>query len=142
MNWAIHEKLDVFNHKPFQKRPGGRSSCFGEEKLFLLPLPSQPFKLAVWKVATVQYNYHISVERTNYSVPYEYIKRQEDVRLTRTTVEIFFSGSRIASHLRLHGRPNQYSTVEEHMPPTGPTCSGTEIALSVWQSRSASIPLP
>ena len=24
---------------------------------------------------------------------------------------------RIASHLRLQGRPNQYSTVEEHMPP-------------------------
>ena len=76
-----------------------------------------PFELAVWKVATVQYNYHISVERMNYSVPYEYIKQQVDVRLTRTTVEIFFAGTRIASHLRLHGRPNQYSTAEDHMPP-------------------------
>lgn len=65
----------------------------------------------------LQYNYHISVERMNYSVPYEYIKQQVDVRLTRTTVEIFFAGTRIASHLRLHGRPNQYSTVEDHMPP-------------------------
>ena len=45
------------------------------------------------------------------------IKQQIDVRLTRTTVEIFFIGARIASHLRLYGRPNQYSTVEEHMPP-------------------------
>lgn len=53
----------------------------------------------------------------NYSVPYEYIKQKVDVRLTRTTVEVFFSGARIASHLRLHGRPNQYSTVEGHMPP-------------------------
>lgn len=52
----------------------------------------------------------------NYSVPYEYIKQQVDVRLTRTTVEIFFAGTRIASHLRLHSRPNQYSTVEDHMP--------------------------
>ena len=40
-----------------------------------------------------------------------------DVHLTQTTVEIFFAGTRIASHLRLHGRPNQYSTVESHMPP-------------------------
>ena len=32
-------------------------------------------------------------------------------------MEIFFAGTRIASHLRLQGRPNQYSTVEEHMPP-------------------------
>ena len=88
-----------------------------DKKLFLLPLPASPFELAVWKVATVQYNYHISVERMNYSVPYQYIKHQVDVRLTRSTVEVFFSGTRIASHPRLHGRPNQYSTQEAHMPP-------------------------
>ena len=117
LNQAIREKLEAFNHKPFQKREGNLVACFAEEKLFLLPLPATPFELAVWKVATVQYNYHISVERMNYSVPYEYIKQQVNVRLTRTTVEIFFSGTRIASHLRLHGRPNQYSTLEGHMPP-------------------------
>ena len=117
LNQAIHEKLEAFNHKPFQKREGSRASCFEDEKIFLLPLPPYPFELAVWKIATVQYNYHISVERMNYSVPYEYIKQKVDVRLTRTTVEIFFAGTRIASHLRLHGRPNQYSTVEKHMPP-------------------------
>lgn len=52
----------------------------------------------------------------NYSVPYEYIKRKVDVRMTRNTVEIFFDGNRICSHRRLHGRANQYSTNEEHMP--------------------------
>lgn len=117
LNQAIRKKLELFNHKPFQKRKGNRASCFAEEKLFLLHLPAQSFELAVWKVATIQYNYHISVEHMNYSVAYEYIKQQVDVRLTRTTVEIFFAGTRIASHLRLHGRPNQYSTLEEHMPP-------------------------
>ena len=117
LNAAISEKLDAFNRKPFQKREGSRVGSFAEEKLFLLPLPASPFELAVWKVATVQYNYHISVERMNYSVPYEYIKHQVDVRLTRSTVEVFFSGTRIASHPRLHGRPNQYSTQEAHMPP-------------------------
>ena len=76
-----------------------------------------PFELAVWKVATVQYNYHISVERMNYSVPYEYIKQRVDVRLTRPPWRSFLPVPRIASHLRLQGRPNQYSTVEEHMPP-------------------------
>src|SRR5699024_11601013 len=75
-----------------------------------------------WKVATVQYNYHINVERMNYSVPYEYIKQQVDVRLTRTTVEIFFAGTRIASHLRLHGRPNQYSTVRSEERRAGTEC--------------------
>ena len=65
----------------------------------------------------LQYNYHITVDHMNYSVPYEYIKQKVDVRLTSSTVEIYFCGTRVASHLRLHGRPNQYSTLEDHMPP-------------------------
>ena len=60
---AIREELEVFNHKRFQNREGSRAFHLAEEKLFLLPLPAAPFELAVWKVATVQYNYHIIVER-------------------------------------------------------------------------------
>ena len=117
LNRVIWKKLADFNHKPFQKKDGSRASDFEEEKLFLLPLPPNPFELAEWKTATVQYNYHISVDRMNYSVPYEYIKQKVDVRLTGSAVEIYFCGTRVASHLRLYGRPNQYSTLEEHMPP-------------------------
>ena len=116
LNQAIREKLEAFNHRPFQKKEGSRASEFKEEKLFLLPLPDHPFELSEWKTATVQYNYHITVDHMNYSVPYEYIKQKVDVRLTSSTVEIYFCGTRIASHLRLRGRPNQYSTQEEHMP--------------------------
>ena len=117
LNEAVQEKLYEFNHKPFQKKEGSRASAFEEEKPFLLPLPATSFELASWKVATVQYNYHISVDKQNYSVPYEYIKQKVDVRLTRRTVEVFFEDNRIASHPRLYGRPNQYSTLEAHMPP-------------------------
>lgn len=117
LNKAIQDKLYEFNHRPFQKKEGSRADAFEEERVFLLPLPSAPFELSAWKVATVQYNYHVSVERMNYSVPYEYIKQQVQARLTRSVVEIFFGGNRIASHPRLYGRPNQYSTNEEHMPP-------------------------
>lgn len=90
--------------------------AFEEEKAFLMPLPSTHFELSTWKIATVATNYHITVDKMNYSVPYEYIKRKVDVRVTRSTVEIFFDGNRICSHRRLYGRPNQYSTNEEHMP--------------------------
>ncbi len=114
---AIHEKLIEFNSKPFQKKDGNRASTFAEEKPFLLPLPNRPYELATWKVATVQYNYHICTDSQNYSCPYEYIKQKVDVRITKNVVEIFFEGNRIASHPRLHGRPGQYSTIEEHMPP-------------------------
>ena len=117
LNEAVWDRLYGFNHKPFQKKNGSRASAFEEEKIFLLPLPGHPFELATWRIATVQYNYHISVDTQNYSCPYEYIKQKVDVRMTRSTVEIFFDGNRIASHPRLYGRPNQYSTLEAHMPP-------------------------
>ena len=82
----------------------------------LAPLPAAPFELAEWKQATVQFNYHIAVDRMFYSVPYQYIKNKVDVRITDTTVEIFYNHNRIASHRRLYGRSGQYSTVTEHMP--------------------------
>lgn len=116
LNEAISERLYEFNHKPFQKREGSRAIAFEEEKAFLMPLPSTPFELSTWKIATVAPNYHITMDKMNYSVPYEYIKRKVDVRMTKSTIEIFFDGNRICSHRRLHGRPNQYSTNEEHMP--------------------------
>jgi len=50
-------------------------------------------------------------------VPYQYIRNKVDVRLTETTVEIYYNHSRIASHRRLYGKPGQYKTVTEHMPP-------------------------
>lgn len=116
LNDAILERLYEFNHKPFQKREGSRASEFEVEKPFLLPLPPRPFELSTWKIATVGPNYHIAVDGMNYSVPYEYIKQKVDVRVTRSTVEVFFGGNRICSHKRLYGRQNQYSTTESHMP--------------------------
>jgi len=117
LNASIIEKLHVFNHKAFQKKDGSRAVVFTEEKSFLLPLPAKSFELATWKIATVQYNYHIAVENQIYSVPYEYIKQKVDVRITRNVIEVFFEGQRISSHPRQYGRNGQYSTIEAHMPP-------------------------
>ena len=116
LNDAISERLYEFNHKPFQKRDGSRSSEFEEEKLFLTPLPKRHYELSTWKIATVGPNYHISIDKMNYSVPYEYIKHKVDVRITKGVIEVFYSGNRICSHARLYGRANQYSTMEAHMP--------------------------
>lgn len=82
----------------------------------LIPLPNIAYELATWKVATVQFNYCITVEKMNYSVPNEYIKHKVDVRITKNIIEVFFNGTRICSHPRLHGCQGQYSILEEHMP--------------------------
>ena len=117
LNTAIREKLDAYNARKFQKKECSRLSIFlGEEKPLLAPLPATSFEIAEWKLATVQFNYHISVDKMFYSVPYQYLKNKVDVRVTGTTIEVFYHHERIASHHRLYGRPGQYSTIVAHMP--------------------------
>jgi hypothetical protein len=91
LNRAIWQKLDEHNQMPFTKREGSRYSVFqSQEKAFLHKLPTAQFELAQRKVATVQYNYHISIDKMQYSVTYEYIKHKVNVRLTQNMVEVFF----------------------------------------------------
>ena len=118
INKSIKEKLKELNNKPFQKREGNRYSIFmEEEKPMLFSLPEYAYELAHWKIATVQFNYHVSIEKQNYSVPHDYISERVDIRISKKIVEIFYKNNRIASHMRLTGRHNQYSTQTEHMPP-------------------------
>jgi transposase len=117
LNAAIRERLHALNHKPFQKKDGSRALLFAEERDCLLPLPKSPFEMAVWKTATVSFNYHVEVDGRFYSVPFEYIKRRVDVRITRRVVEVLFAGNRICSHTRITDPKVRYSTEESHMPP-------------------------
>ena len=116
LNKAIAEKLNEFNAKPFQKRKGSRLSAFlEEEKEFLMPLPASPYETAVWSTATIQPDYLITVGNCKYSVPYEFIGKEVDIRATENSIEVFYHNNRIASHVR-----KNYSTdpiyTPEHMP--------------------------
>lgn len=113
---AVAEKLKEYNDAPYQAREGSRRSAFEEEKPFLAQLPNHPYELCEWKKAIPQLNYHITVDKQNYSVPCEYVKREVDVRVTKDVIEVFYDGNRICSHVRLKGREGQYSTNVDHMP--------------------------
>jgi transposase len=117
LNEVIKKRLHDYNHKPFQRRDGSRASLFADERQFLIPLPKTAYELSEWRIATVQNNYHVLVDDNYYSVPFEYIKQKVDIRLTRSTVEIFFDNRRISSHIRITGKRGGYVTREEHMPP-------------------------
>ena len=117
LNSAIRKELEKLNSTPFQKREGSRKSVYLEEELpFMQKLPLIPFELSEWKKAKVQLNYHISVAKMNYSVPYEYVGKYVDVKPTNSSVTVFYKSNQICSHKRLYGRVNQYSTEESHMP--------------------------
>ncbi len=113
---AIRERLDRLNGRPFQKLDGSRRSVFEElERPVMRPLPAQRFEYADWKVATVNIDYHVEVERHYYSVPYQLVHERCDVRLAATVVEIFLRGRRVASHVRGYKRGG-YTTDPAHMP--------------------------
>jgi transposase len=103
MNEAISMKLKTFNEKEFQKKPGSRYIAFiDDENEYLMPLPVNQYELAVWKKLIPGFNYHVSVDKNFYSLPYEYIKHEMDVRITRSIVEVFYNNHRICSHPRLY----------------------------------------
>jgi transposase len=116
LNRAIADLLPELNGKPFQKMPGSRQSMFESiDRPALKPLPAQTYQYAQWKKATVNVDYHIEVARHYYSVPHTLIKKRIDVRITDTTVECFYKGKRVASHIRSHHKA-RHSTIKEHMP--------------------------
>lgn len=100
---AVAERLEFINTKPFQKRPGNRkeTAYLAEEKEFMLPLPKHPYEPSIWKQQTVGNDYLISDGLNKYSVPFDLIGEQVQIRLTRDLVEVSFKGSRMTSHKRL-----------------------------------------
>lgn len=123
-NEKLREHLNGFNSHAFQKKTGSRATLFfQEEKDLLTPLPKTKYELATWKTATIQPNYHVSVDGMFYSVPFQYSSKREgnkkiktEVKITSGLIEIFYRDKRIASHPRLFGRKGQYQTVLKHMP--------------------------
>jgi transposase len=116
LNKALREKVDEINNAPFTRRQGSRKGIFDRvEKDALLPLPTCPFDVCKWEMATVQRNYHVSAGGSYYSVPVEYIKQFVKVRITSTTVEIYCNNERIATHPRSTD-PHTFVTNTAHMP--------------------------
>lgn len=116
LNARIKELLYWLNKHPFQKLEGSRESLFTTlDKPALKPLPGEPYEYAEWKKARVNVDYHIEVDKHYYSVPYQLISEQLDVRITAATIECFYKGKRVASHTRSQEQ-GKYTTVTEHMP--------------------------
>lgn len=116
LNTAIRPLLERLNERPFKKLPGCRRSLYETlDKPALKPLPQAPYVYAEWKKARVNIDYHVEVDGHFYSVPYQLVKQQLDIRTTRTTVEAFLKAKRVASHIRSYQKGG-YTTLKEHMP--------------------------
>lgn len=118
LNMAIGILLKEFNKRIMKKFQKSRKELFELlDKPHALKLPDSPYDFAEWKKAKVQFNYHVSYDLHNYSVPYTFIHKEVDMKATSTLIEIYCNGQRICSHIR-SSKAHGYTTVVEHMPPS------------------------
>jgi transposase len=116
LNREIAALLVDLNNRPFQKLPGTRKIAFETiDKPALKPLPAVRYQFARWKKARVNIDYHVEVDGHYYSVPYQLIKKELDIKLTSNTVECFYKGKSVAGHV-VSDRQGHHTTVKEHMP--------------------------
>jgi transposase len=116
LNDAIQDLLHDLNERPLRGWGRSRRELFETlDRPALLPLPAEPYEYAEWKRCRVGLDYHIEIAKHYYSVPHNLVRQEVEARITATTVEVFWRGKRVASHVRSH-RPHRPTTVAEHMP--------------------------
>ena len=116
VNEAIGGLLLGLNARKFKAINSTRELLFETiDKPALRPLPATRYTFAEWRSAKVNIDYHISVDKHFYSVPFQLRGQQMDVRLTATTVEVFHKHRRVASHIRSY-HEGTATTNPDHMP--------------------------
>jgi len=116
LNTAIRDAIADLNNRVMRRLGKSRRELFETlDRPALAALPEEPYRYAEWKKCRVAPDYHIEIADHYYSVPSRLIREHVDARITDTTVEIFYKGSRVASHVRSTLK-NHHTTITEHMP--------------------------
>lgn len=116
LNEALAPLLDRYNDKVIKHLQKSRTELFLElDSPYLNPLPINRYVYKQFKVARVNQDYHATLEKCNYSVPFKYIKEEVEVRYSTQSVYIYHKHKLIATHPRLR-RIGETSTLHEHMP--------------------------
>lgn len=116
LNDALSTLLDSYNNKVIKHLQKSRTELFKEiDQPYLTPLPMNNYVYKQFKIARVNQDYHITLEKCNYSVPYKYIKEEVEVQYSTQSVYIYHKHKLIATHPRLR-RIGDTSTLNEHMP--------------------------
>ncbi len=107
--------LEALNNRYSRAYGCSRRELFERmEQAQLQPLPPCQYDIATWRQETVNGGYHICADGHHYSVPYQYVRKKVDIRLTQDCIEIFYQDDRIACHQRHMG--SGYTTLDMHRP--------------------------
>ena len=116
LNEKIDGLLDALNHRHSKAFGCSRWELFNQiERDALQALPEIDYELATWEKQRVNGGYHVCVKQHHYSVPYQYVRKVIEIRITENAIELFHDSCRIACHLR-DDTPRTYTTLDTHRP--------------------------
>ncbi len=116
LNIRIKALLEHYNNRKIRHLNKSRKELFHEldkPALKALPKTRYEFKNVRWR--RVNIDYHIEIEGSYYSVPYQLAGKEVLVKYNSNRVDVYFNNKNIAVHPRL-SETNQPSTNKAHMP--------------------------
>lgn len=122
-NGAVLGLLEELNDRERSDLGMSRRELFEKiEKSALRPLPAERFYPYEQKKVRVGPDYHVEFDRHYYSVPYQLVRQELNLKATSQVVELFARSKSVARHLRIY-KPG-HSTIAEHMPKAHQEYSG------------------
>ena len=118
LNAAISVEVALLNCRVSRHLGGSRADLFASiDRPAMQALPTAPHVYADWLQVTAGADYHVRIKGHYYSVPFQLIGKPMWARLTRSSVEVFHRGARVACHQRAAEGDTGATTLAEHQPP-------------------------
>ena len=116
LNLSIRALLTKLNDRPLKVLGVSRRELYERvDRPALGPLPESRYEMGEWKKVRVAPDYHVELLGHYYSVPYQLVREELDLRFTANTVEVFRRGKRVAGHQRSTER-GKHTMLRKHMP--------------------------
>jgi transposase len=116
INNALRICVEEINNKKHTRLKISRNQMWLEhEKNKLKSLPLESYECCEWKECRVHPDSHICVWANYYSVPYIYRGKTVKVKISKSTIEIYYELERLALHSRSTSI-SAYTTIIEHLP--------------------------
>jgi len=101
LNAAIAELLVSYNTRVMKRIGQTRKERFEAlDRPAALPLAATVYEYATWAKCTLGLDYHVFAEKHHYSVPCHLVGEEVHIRISTNTIEVFYRGGRVASHVR------------------------------------------
>lgn len=110
LNWVIQK-----NEKIMKDRGNSRIFYFNKEKDLLRKLPGNDYEIFHFKKAKVHPDCHFQHQRNFYSVPWENVGKEIEVKYNERMIHAYYNTDGIAIHKCLQGH-GHYSTNDSHYP--------------------------